>query len=101
VSYRPHYTKGDWKAICDICGREFKGSQLRQRWDGFKVCKDDFEFRQPQDFVRGVVDTQVPPWTRPEPQDQFVTTDFIICEDGIPNYLLIEGITNTPLETES
>lgn len=74
MSYRARYDKGDWKAICDVCGRIFKGSQLRQRWDGYKVCNEDWEPRQPQDFVRGVVDTQVPPWTRPEAQDQFIYT---------------------------
>ena len=38
MSYRASYTKGDWKAICDVCGRLFKASvNLRQRWDGFMV----------------------------------------------------------------
>ena len=50
-----------------------RASDLRQRWDGLKVCPDDYEPRQPQDFVRGVADYQAPPWTRPEPQDQFIT----------------------------
>ena len=36
------------------------------------VCAVDYEPRQPQDFVRGVADFQAPPFTRPEPQDQFV-----------------------------
>jgi len=35
-------------------------------------CRHDWEIRQPQDFVRGVADTQIAPWTRPEPADQFI-----------------------------
>jgi hypothetical protein len=49
-----------------------KASDLRQRWDGLKVCNEDWEPRQPQDFVRGVADYQAPPWTRAEPPNQFI-----------------------------
>jgi hypothetical protein len=72
MSVRPRYDKGDWKTICDVCGREFKASLLRKRWDGFMTCPEDWESRQPQDFVRGKADIQAPPWTRPEAQDTFV-----------------------------
>lgn len=72
MSYRPTYDKGDWKAICDVCGREYKASRLRKRWDGLMTCLDDWETRQPQDFVRGITDTQIPPWTRPESSDFFI-----------------------------
>ena len=72
MSSRPRYDKGDWKAICDSCGREVKASELRKRWDGFMVDDRCFETRQPQDFVRGVADYQAPIFTRPEASDQFV-----------------------------
>jgi hypothetical protein len=72
MPYRPTYDKGNWKAICDACGREFKATQLRKRWDGFMVCSGDWEPRQPQDFVRGVADFQAPPFTRPESSDTFI-----------------------------
>jgi hypothetical protein len=72
MSYVPRYDKGDWKALCDVCGREYKSSQLKQRWDGLMCCHQDWEIRQPQDFVRGVADTQIAPWTRPEPSDYFI-----------------------------
>jgi hypothetical protein len=72
MSYRPTYAKGEWKVICDICGRDYKASQLQKRWDGFMVCQDDWEPRHPQDFVRGVADFQAPPYTRPESTDQFI-----------------------------
>ena len=76
MSYTPTYVKGDWIADCDICGRKYKASQLIKRWDGLMCCEDDWEIRQPQDFVRGVADTQIAPWLRPEPQDQFIPIHF-------------------------
>lgn len=72
MSYTPRYDKGDWIADCDLCGRKYKASQLIKRWDGLMCCEDDWEIRQPQDFVRGVADTQIAPWLRPEPQNQFI-----------------------------
>lgn len=72
MSYIPRYDKGDWIADCDVCGRKYKASDLTQRWDGLMCCEDDWEIRQPQDFVRGVPDTQIAPWLRPEPADSFV-----------------------------
>lgn len=35
------------------------------------TCSEDWEFRQPQDFVRGKADIQAPKWTRPEPINTF------------------------------
>src|ERR1035437_354945 len=86
MSHRANYIKGDWLAVCDRCGLDFLGSQLRKEWDGFMVCHDCFEVRQPQDFVRGIVDTQVPPYVRPEPQDTFVVE--ALCD--------VEGSTSIP-----
>lgn len=76
MSYTPRYDKGDWIADCDVCGRKYKASALNERWDGLMCCDDDWEIRQPQDFVRGVPDTQIAPWLRPEPADQFITFAF-------------------------
>lgn len=58
--------------MCDVCGRKYKASALTQRWDGLMCCSDDWEIRQPQDFVRGVADTQIAPWLRSEPSDSFI-----------------------------
>ena len=58
MSYPVRYDSGDWKADCDVCGRTYKASKLKQRWDGLRVCQQDWEPRQPQDFVRGVPDNQ-------------------------------------------
>jgi len=76
MSYYSRYDKGDWDAICDVCGRKFKASRLKQRWDGLMCCPQDWEIRQPQDFVRGVPDPQLVPWVRDEPTDQFVPIHF-------------------------
>ena len=72
MSYFSRYDKGDWSVLCDACGRKMRASDLQQRWDGLKVCPEDWEPRQPQDFVRGVADYQAPPWTRPEHQNQYL-----------------------------
>jgi hypothetical protein len=63
---------GDWNAICDMCGKKFKASMLKKRWDGAMVCEMDFETRHPQDFVRGVTDIQTPPWSRSPGPDTFL-----------------------------
>lgn len=63
---------GDWNALCDVCGFKFKASQLRKRWDGYMVCKQDFEERHPQDLIRLPKERQAAPWVRPVPPDTFV-----------------------------
>jgi len=78
MSYEPTYKKGDHKAICDRCGFQFHASQLKKEWTGLMVCRDDFELRHPQDFVKGVKDDQSVPWTRSESFD----TSVVICKSG-------------------
>ena len=63
---------GDWNAQCYQCGHKFKASMLKRHWQGYYVCPDHWEPRQPQDFVRGVPDVQTPPWAQPWPADNFV-----------------------------
>jgi len=76
MSYKPSYAKGQWLAICDQCGRQYKSSELRMRWDNLMVCEGDWEPRQPQDFVHGVADIMAPPWTRPESSDSFIPINY-------------------------
>ena len=57
---------GAYNAICDRCGVQRKNHQLRLEWTGLRVCRDCFEVRHPQDYLRGKPDKQAPPWTRPE-----------------------------------
>lgn len=75
------YRKGDWKAVCDACGFDFYASELRLRWDGMRVCRDDWEPRHPQDFLRGRRDDQTVPWTRPPGTDQQITVNPLDPDD--------------------
>jgi hypothetical protein len=63
---------GDWNAVCYRCGFKRKAKDLVREWEGFYVCHSCFEMRHSQDFVRGVQDIQMPPWTQPMPTDQFI-----------------------------
>lgn len=74
------YKKGQWNAICDVCGFKKKAEDLRLRWDGFWVCPEDWEPRHPQDFLRTPKDDQSVAWTRPESTDQF--TDPVCSAEG-------------------
>lgn len=86
MSYKSSWTNGGWKVVCDVCGREFKDSELRLRWDGLMVDNDCWEPRQPQDFVHGVADKQVPPYTRPEQEDVFAFVCTPLTNQGIADY---------------
>ena len=63
---RNYLRSGSWNAICDVCGLKFKSEQLRERWDGLMVCREDFELRHMQDFVQTPIERIAPPWVRPE-----------------------------------
>lgn len=76
MSYSPTYRSGDHKAICDVCGRISKASEMRKRWDGLVVDSRCFEIRHPQDFVRAKADIQAPAWTRPEILDTFLPINY-------------------------
>lgn len=68
------YLPGDHWMACDVCGFNFRSSQMRMRWDRLWVCQKDYETRHPQDFVRGKRDDQRVPVSRPEPEDVFLTS---------------------------
>lgn len=80
------YVKGQWKAVCDRCGKDYLARQLRQEWNGLRTCSgpgtsDCWEPRHPQEFVKGKRDRQAPPWTRPEADDVFITPGPINPDD--------------------
>lgn len=66
MAKKEYWVEGDWNAICDICGFKFKASDLRLRWDGFRVCDKDFETRHPQDLPHRIPKETTPTWTRPD-----------------------------------
>ena len=90
---RNYYVSGGWNVICDSCGKKIKASEAKQRWDGLIVCPEDFEQRQPQDFVKARADKITVPFTRPRPTDDFIYTEgfFDIVEpsdsDGVLDYI--------------
>lgn len=94
---RNYYVHGDWNAICDRCGFQYKGSALREEWTGLMVCTSCWEPRHPQTLLRVRENDPTTPWSRPEPEDTFITPGdtiltetelFISAEDG--SFLLTE-----------
>jgi len=74
------FKAGDWNAVCHECGAKKKASQLRRHWQGYYVCPNHWEPRHPQDFVRARADVQTPPWTQPDPPDEFIA---VCTPDGV------------------
>ena len=77
MGHSNHYVHGQWNAVCDRCGFKYKSGKLALEWTGLRVCRgagtnNCWEQRNPQDFVKGRADNQSPPWTRPEPDDDFL-----------------------------
>ena len=68
---------GDYNAICDVCGRKFKFSALRQKWDNTWACSADWEPRQPQDYLRGIPDNMSVPLSRPDPPPLFIQDEVV------------------------
>jgi len=66
-----YYRPGEWNVFCQRCGRKRKSDDVAKQWDGAFVCKEHLDERQPQDFVRGVVDHQAVPYAVPENPDIF------------------------------
>lgn len=66
------FKSGKWNAVCDVCGFNFKNTDLKLRWDGLMVCKDDWETRHPQELIRPIPDRTQVPWTRPVGDDRDV-----------------------------
>lgn len=99
-----YYKPGSWNTVCYQCGFKRKGDEMMKYWQGYYVCPEHWEARQPQDFARGIPDVQTPPWSQPMPQWQF-GLDEIITEDSgtdfiAPNMITTET-THEPLETEN
>lgn len=55
-----YYRKQENKSCCPVCGKEYRASEFRRRWDGLWVCPKDYEERHPQDFVRARPDDMRP-----------------------------------------
>ena len=76
------YKRGAWNAVCDICGFEYKSDELRKNWKGLMVCREDFETRHPQDFIRARHEDTSVPWSRPEPVDDEINICYVWGASG-------------------
>lgn len=74
---------GTWSVICDVCGFRFPSDQIKKRWDNLMVDQKCWEQRHPQDFIRGVPDRPAPPFTRPDPPNEF---EFVCTIWGSSSY---------------
>lgn len=72
-----HFLPGENNVTCDVCSKKIKSSNSRVRWDGLLVCKDDYEPRQPQDFVKGQRDKITVPFVRPIPTLEFTDVSYV------------------------
>jgi|FLOH01.1.fsa_nt_gi hypothetical protein len=64
-----HYEPGNNWIICDECGRKFRRSDARKRWDGALVCINDWEEQHPQELVRGISERIAVADPRPVPAE--------------------------------
>jgi hypothetical protein len=95
---------GDWNVVCYQCGRKRKASTMKKHWQGYYVCPEHFEPRQPQDFVRTVPDQQTPPWVQPMPRDTFRITEALSVETDTTESIFDYAITteaSIPIQTET
>jgi hypothetical protein len=77
-----YYKPGSWNVICDVCGVRFKSHEVKKRWDGLIVCKDDWETDHPQKFIKTRADPKQVPFIRQEPPDQFIAVCTVITSQG-------------------
>lgn len=54
---KEYFKLGTWNSLCARCGLRFKFDELSLEWTNLWVCKDCWEPRHPQEFVRGVPET--------------------------------------------
>lgn len=81
-----HLILGNWNALCDSCGRKFKATDLKKRWDGLMVCREDWEQRHPQDLLRVQREQISVPWARPYPaEDTYLPWNYSeFPKDAVP-----------------
>lgn len=83
------YKHGDYNAICDRCGFEYKASKLKKEWTGLMVCKDCYEPRHPQDYLRARSEDSSVPWTRPDTSGE-ASSGTNLNGDSITTSLVVE-----------
>ena len=80
----PGYQPGDNWLVCDVCGCHVYSSDAMQRWDGMVTCKQDWEPRHEQDFVRARKDRLIPQGLlRPEGEDHYLP---VVVDSPVPAF---------------
>jgi len=78
------YLPGGFKRECDRCGFEFRHWDTVKEWTGLFVCRECYDQRHPQDYVKGKKDRQRVTEPRPEHPDTFINGagEFVYSSDG-------------------
>ncbi len=72
----PGFDSGNNWVVCDICGFDIKSSDIKKTWNNLLVCKEDYENRNEQDFVRARKDKIAATIVRSQGTDTFVDVDY-------------------------
>ncbi len=86
---------GKWNVLCDVCGFKFKNTDLKDRWDGKKVCEKDFETRHTMDLYKARTESVGVPWTRKESTDTFVNVSYVASNVGTQDNTVPAGTFNS------
>lgn len=89
-----YFKSGSWNVICDVCGRKYKNTDVKKRWDGLIVCNKDYELRHIADFIRSNPERNNVKDPRPEQADVFVDVTYISTGDA--GYCSLAGRSATP-----
>jgi hypothetical protein len=93
------YDPGSNWVIDDISGFRVRAEDARIQWNGLLVDKVRWEARNPQDFVKGVVDDQNVPDPRPRAPATFVQLQGVLYSEG--GEILDDEEFGEPLYAES
>jgi len=97
-SLNPGYIPGDYWMVCDVCGFDYRWSQMRKRWDGAWVCAKDWEPHNPQDFVKARKEKIAVPVARPSQVDFTNSTTLAVA--GVIGDLTITVASATSISDE-
>lgn len=89
-----YYKPGCWNVICQVCGVQYKSDEIKKRWDGALVCKDDWEPRNILDFLRPITEREGVPYSNPEPADVFISVPYLQGRQAIAG-VAIAGLAIT------
>ena len=94
------YKRGQWLSLCQRCGFKYMSSQLRLEWTKLRVCNNCFEYRQPQDFVKGIQERATPWARRPNETEidpfQYVEAEYWDRDAVVPPATFVTDLYTAP-----